>query len=213
MYNPERNPVIGAHAYNLVIGGVVLYGIIVNVLMCYYMAPAIMQINPIVLLIGYFVLAIVGSMITYSSHSPLVSFLGYNLVVLPVGAVLTVCVQGYSTNVVSQAFVLTGIITAVMLLLSTAFPGFFAGIGRMLFVALIGIVIAGFICALLGVYPVIIAWVAAVIFSLYIGYDWVRAQQYVHTMDNAVDSALDIYMDIINLFLQLLAIFGRSDDN
>ena len=52
----------------------------------------------------------------------------------------------------------------------------------------------------------------AVIFALYIGYDWVKAQQYVHTLDNAVDSALDIYMDIINLFLRVLMILGRNND-
>ena len=54
--------------------------------------------------------------------------------------------------------------------------------------------------------------VMLVIFALYIGYDWVKAQQYVHTLDNAVDSALDIYMDIINLFLRVLMILGRNND-
>lgn len=55
--------------------------------------------------------------------------------------------------------------------------------------------------------------VAAAIFSLYIGYDWVKAQMYVKTVDNAVDSALDIYLDIINLFLQLLRILGSKNND
>ena len=150
-------------------------------------------------------------MIAYKSENPLISFLGYNLVVIPMGAVLTVCVQGYSPYVVGQALLLTGIVTVIMLLAASIYPAFFAGLGKMLFIALIGLIAAGLICAVLGVYPEIISWIAAVIFSLYIGYDWVRAQQYIRTLDNAVDSALDIYMDIINLFIRLLVILGNRD--
>lgn len=212
MFNPTDAPVLDDRTYNLTIGGVVLYGIIINALMCYYLAPAISAINPLVLIIGYFVLAIAGSLITYKSDSPLVSFLGYNLVVVPLGAVLAVCVQGYNSFVVTQAFILTAVITGVMLLLATAFPGVFAAMGRMLFAALLGSLVAGLICMVFSFSSIALSWVFAVIFSLYIGYDWVKAQQYVHTLDNAVDSALDIYMDIVNLFLRLLIILGRNND-
>ena len=51
---------------------------------------------------------------------------------------------------------------------------------------------------------------SAGIFSLYIGYDYQRAQFYPPTVDNAVDCALDIYLDIINLFLDILRILARS---
>ena len=53
-------------------------------------------------------------------------------------------------------------------------------------------------------------WIAAGLFSLYIGYDIYRSQQYPKTLDNAVDSALDIYMDIANLFMRILSILGDS---
>ena len=49
------------------------------------------------------------------------------------------------------------------------------------------------------------------IFSLYIGYDWYRAQAYPKTLDNAVDSAIDLYIDIVNLFLRILALMSRDD--
>ena len=212
MFNTADAPILDNRIYNLTIGGVVLYGVIINALMCSYLAPLIMTISPIVLIIGYFVLAIAGSVITYKSDSPVISFLGYNLVAVPLGAVLTVCVQGYNPMIVRQAFMLTAVITAVMLLLATAFPGVFAGMGRMLFTALLGSLLAGVVCMIFHFTTIILSWGIAVIFSLYIGYDWVKAQQYVHTLDNAVDSALDIYMDIINLFLRLLVILNRNDN-
>lgn len=212
MFQTSGDRMVSRRAYNFTIGAVILYGVIINVLTCWYLAPAIMAINPIALLIGYFVLVFAGSYITYRSNSPAISFLGYNLVCLPLGAVITVCVQGYSTTVVAQAFMLTAVITGVMMIAATAFPGTFAGMGRMLFIGLIGIIIANIVCMIFAIQTTIISWIAAVLFSLYIGYDWVRAQQYVPTLDHAVDSALDIYIDIVNLFLQLLAIFGRNDD-
>ena len=213
MFQTNDDVILSMRAYNLTIGLTVLYGVIVNALLSYYFAPQILAINPIALLIGYFVLVFIGSFITYRSKSPVMSFVGYNLVCLPIGAVLTVCVQGYSAEVVGQAFILTAVITGVMLLASTAFPGTFAGMGRMLFIGLIGIIVANIVCLLFTIQTTLISWAAAVLFSLYIGYDWVRAQQYVPTLDHAIDSALDIYIDVVNLFLQLLAIFRNSDDN
>lgn len=212
LYQTSGDRIVSRRLYNFTIGAVILYGVIINVLMSWYLAPQILSINPVLLLVGYIVLVIAGSYITYRSSSPLVSFIGYNLVCLPLGAVITICVQGYSTTVVAQAFMLTAVITGVMMLASTAFPGTFAGMGRMLFIGLIGIIIANLVCLLFGIQTTIVAWIAAVLFSLYIGYDWVRAQQYVPTIDHAVDSALDIYVDIVNLFLQLLTIMGRNEE-
>ena len=55
----------------------------------------------------------------------------------------------------------------------------------------------------------LIDWIVVVIFCGYIGLDWGRANQIPKTMDNAVDSAAALYMDIINLFLRILRILGR----
>lgn len=213
MYRNQSDVVVSGRLYNLIIGGVIVYGVLINAIIVKLMAPAFISMNPIALLIGYLVLCIAGCTIAYKSDDPLVSFGGYNLVVLPVGAVLSVCLQGYDTGVVYQAFLMTTIVIGVMLVAASAFPGTFAGMGRMLFIAVIGLIIAQLLCMLFGIYPTVISWVATAIFSLYIGYDWVKAQMYIKTVDNAVDSALDIYLDIINLFLQLLRIFGnRSND-
>ena len=55
-------------------------------------------------------------------------------------------------------------------------------------------------------------WIAAGLFSLYLGYDIYRSQQYPKTIKNAVASALDIYLDLANLFIRLLEIMGKKDD-
>jgi FtsH-binding integral membrane protein len=57
----------------------------------------------------------------------------------------------------------------------------------------------------------IMDWIIAAIFCGYIGYDWGKASALPKTVDNAVDSAAALYMDIINLFLRILSIMGKKD--
>lgn len=98
-----------------------------------------------------------------------------------------------------------------MMLLGTLFPRFFQAIYAGLVAALFGVlVIELFQIFVLGIHSNWIDWAVAIIFCGYIGYDWGRANQIPKTIDNAVDSAAAIYMDIINLFLRILRILGRK---
>ena len=56
----------------------------------------------------------------------------------------------------------------------------------------------------------LLTWGGVVIFTLYIGYDWARAQAFPKTANNAICSAADIYVDIINLFLLILRLMDRK---
>jgi len=203
---------LNGNVYNGIIGLVLLWGFIVNVLIVHFYSDVFMAMNPWTLIIGYFISCIIGIIMAVKSSNPIISFIGYNLVVVPVGAVLSVALQGYSSVDIKSAFLATGGITAVMMISTTVFPKFFAGLGRTLFFSLLFGIIAELICMLFGIAAPIFNWIFVVIFSLYIGYDWYKAQSYPKTVDNAVDSALDIYLDIINLFIRLLEIFGKSDD-
>ena len=204
---------ISTSVYNLIMGGMILYGIIINIVMCMTCTKLALSINPIVLFVGYLVLVIAGTFMVHRSRSTAVRFVGYNMIVVPMGLILSVVVQAYggvSSAVVMQAFLYTGIITGIMILLSIAFPKFFSKIGGMLFGCLIGMIIAYIIVWILHIDTIIIAYFGAVLFSLYIGYDIWRSQQLPHTVGNAVASACEIYVDIVNLFLRLLEILGHS---
>ena len=202
-------------AYNLLMGGVVAYGLVLNYVMCLNMSDFAMRINPLLLLIGYVVCCFAGVIIAMKSDNPVISFIGYNLVCVPIGLVLSIVLQAYggvNSEVVQQAFLYTLLITGVMVLVSILFPNVFSRLGGFLFAALGGLIIAQFVMMILGVSSIATAWIGAVIFSLYIGYDIYRSQQFPKTADNAVDCALDIYLDIINLFLDILRILGNSRD-
>ncbi len=204
---------ISDRAYNGVIGGVLLYGLLVNVAICYIFQDRILYVNPILLLITYFICCIAGTMLSAKSDNAILSFVGYNLVVVPVGLVVSIMVYAYGgleSELVTQAFLITMLITGVMVAASVFKPEFFEKIGGMLLACLGGLVIAELVLLLLGVDQMITSWIGAVLFSLYIGYDFHRAQAFPKTLDNAVDSALDIYLDVINLFLRILQILGKA---
>lgn len=207
---------ISASVYNLIMGGMVVYGLVVNIIMCMTCTKLAMSMNPVVLLIGYLVLVLAGTFMVHRSRSTALRFVGYNMIVIPLGLVLSVVVQSYgglNSAIVMQAFLYTGIITGAMVLLSIAFPSFFSRIGGMLLGCLIGMLIAFIVVLLLHIDTIVIAYFGAALFSLYIGYDIWRSQQLPRTVGNAVLSACEIYVDIINLFLRLLEILGHNKNN
>ena len=64
---------------------------------------------------------------------------------------------------------------------------------------------------LLGYRSPALSWIGVGLFSMYIGYDWHRAQQGTKTVYHAIDCAVDLYLDITNLFLDLLELLDWSD--
>lgn len=205
------NNEISRSKYNLTIGLVLLWGFFVNAITCTMFTNTIAEIKPIVLVIGYFVSCIVGILICNHSDKPFVSFIGYNLIVIPVGAVLSIVVDSYGYVTVGNAFITTTIITLIMVLVSTLFPDKFKKLGFVLFLSLSLAIVVELILLLCGLVTLTVwDWIVAIIFCLYIGYDWAIAQEAPATYDNAVDNACGLYLDIINLFLRILKILGRK---
>lgn len=207
---------ITARTFNLVLCAVLAYGLIVNAVMVYFFAAPLQQMAAVLgwigLLLVYLVPVIAGVIIANRSTNALVSFLGYNLVVLPIGLLLALVVPGVSSAVVVKAMGLTAMVTLTMLVLAVTAPQFFLGLGRTLLVALLVGLVAELVATfLLGYRGMLFDWLFVLLFSGYIGFDVAKSQAYPKTLDNAVDSALDIYLDVINLFIRLLSILAKRD--
>ena len=127
------------------------------------------------------------------------------------GLLLTSYLTLFTEATIYSAFLATGIIVVSMMLISLFFPAFFLSLGRVLIFALLGSIAVELIGGLLLHYPMFwMNYVIVVIFAGYVGFDWAKAQVYPKTMDNAIDSAADIYIDIVNIFIRLLSIMGRK---
>jgi len=202
---------ISTSAYNLVIGLVLCWGFAVNWVMVKTIPyEAIASVNKLVFIIGYFASCMFGIYLFTKSDVPIVSFIGYNFVVVPFGLVVNLVVAQYEPSLVLSAIRVTGLVTFGMMVLGSLFPRFFQKIHGALTIALVIVIIVELVeIFILGIHHGIIDWIVVIIFCGYVGYDWGRANRIPKTLDNAVDSAAALYMDIIILFLRILRIMGR----
>ena len=204
---------ISANTYNLIIGLVLCWGFFVNWLIVKNIPVAsLTKIHPLLFILGYFACAFFGIFLFKKSTNPIVSFIGYNFVVVPFGFIINIIVSQYAPNLVINAMVVTGMVTAIMMILGVTYPAFFEKLAPVLFISLIAVIIAEIIGSfffkmIFGITD----WIVALIFCGYIGFDWSRANKIPKTIDNAVDSAAALYIDIINLFIRILSIMGRRN--
>ena len=205
--------IISDAQYNLAIGAVLFWGFLVNWIIVQAVDPEyLFSINRWMFFILYFGSAFYGVHLFTKSDDPFKSFIGYNFVVLPFGLIINMVVSQYSPDIVLEAIQITGGVTLIMMILGAAYPAFFQKISGALTGALIAVIIVEmFQIFILGMHSNWLDWAVAAIFCGYIGYDWGRANQIPKTLDNAVDSAAALYMDIINLFLRVLRILGRRN--
>lgn len=210
---------ISARTFNLVMILTILYGLLLNVAIVYYGAAPLTEWLASYentkgvwtgLLIGYLVCSFGGICLSAKSSNPLVSFIGFNLVAIPFGVLLCFIVPFFDGETVLRAVGLTACVTAIIAALALTNPNIFLKLGRALFITILVGLIAELVATFaFGYRGMVFDWLFVIVFSGYIGYDVSRSQQYAKTVDNAVDCAVDLYMDIINLFVRLLSILGK----
>ena len=171
----------------------------------------ILNIHPIAVIIAYFVLTLGGSIVTHRSTSPFVSTIAFFVMATGMGLVLTYFLTKYEVSTVVTAFGITAGIAVVMTILATIFPQFFISIGKGLLISLLVAIVAEIICAIfLRQYFGIFDYIIILIFCGYIGFDVARAQTFAKTMQNAIMSAADLYIDLVNILIRVLSIIGDA---
>ncbi len=208
----QLKELIESAQYNLIIGLVLFWGFGINWLLVKFIpSEFILRIPFFIFIIGYFASCWYGISLFAKSTNPWVSFAGYNFVVVPFGLVVNIVVSRYDSSIVLDALRITTFVTLIMMLLGSYFTEFFEKIQWVLFFSLLSVVIVEFVeIFIFRIHHDFIDWIVALIMCGYIGYDWGRANKIPKTLDNAVDSAAALYMDIVNLFLRILRILGKG---
>jgi FtsH-binding integral membrane protein len=205
---------ISDKAFYTVIAATLFLGFAINaviVTFCYEYIIAFAAEHILLFYFGTIISMIVGVIINVVSRKPVVSFIGYLLVVLPIGALLACTLPFVAYQVVRSAFIATACVTIAMMLLAVLYPRIFYTMYQVvsvcLLIALIYQIIAMFTGFGLGN---IWDWLVVCLFCCYIGFDVSLAKNRPRTLDNAIDSACGLYLDIINIFVRLLAILSRN---
>lgn len=146
-------------------------------------------------------------------------FLAYSVIN---GITLSVIFFAYSMTVIAKTFLITAGTFGAMALVGYTTKTDLTGMGKILIMALIGIIIASvanMFFASSG-FELVISYVGVLIFVGLTAYDTQKIKQMFLAAPDASEGvqkyavlgALTLYLDFINLFLYLLRIFGRSRD-
>ncbi len=161
--------------------------------------------------------ALGGTYIASSSDNPVISAFGYALVAGPFGLLLGPVIAQYETSSVVKVFALTAMVVFILGLVGAVIPDDLSSWGVPLMGALMLLLGGLFVVPILGFVGVptegamtVLDWVGLVIFGALIIFDLNRAVRLPHTLDNAIDSAVAIYLDFINVFIRLLSLMGNK---
>lgn len=128
----------------------------------------------------------------------------------------------YSTAIISKVFFITAGTFGVTALYGYATKKDLSSLGNILFMALIGLVIATVVNVFMksAMFDLILSYIGVIIFVGLTAWDSQKIKHMTMVQQDADESAqklaligaLSLYLDFINLFLYLLRIFGRSND-
>ena len=134
---------------------------------------------------------------------------------------LSVIFLAYSASVITKTFFITAGTFGTMALFGYFTKADLSGLGKILLMALVGIIIASIVNLLFfksGMFDLIVSYIGVLVFVGLTAYDSQKIKQLLMRAEDADENAqkmalmgsLNLYLDFINLFLYLLRIFGRE---
>lgn len=139
------------------------------------------------------------------------SLAGYAVFTLSFGFTASLAMLQFSLATISNAFLATAGITVVFGCLGIAFPRFFERIQGVLAAGLLGVILVQLVMMIMGVQTTVVDFVVIVLFCGFIGRDFYVAAMDAPTLSNAAYHASNLFLDILNVFVRLLSIFGRDN--
>jgi len=143
-----------------------------------------------------------------------VNFIVLLVFTISTGYFVAISVSLYSIQIVLEAVIITAIIVVSVVLYTLISRADFKILGAFLFFGLLAFIIWGNFYFLLWIFGEYTYWLNQIycligvhIFTLYIMFD-VSRLVHIHPPEEYILAAVSLYLDIINLFLMLLALLG-----
>lgn len=165
------------------------------------------------LFIGSLIVSIGGIIVMHfgrKKESIPMTAIGYAMLVLSFGFTIGFVLTLYDIGTIFIAMVNTCGITLIFGILGFVFPKFFQKIGGILLGLLIAAIVVSIVFMIMGIQPAWLDYAVILIFCGFIGRDVYLAFKAEPSYQNALFFAADLYLDIINIFMRVLAIVGRK---
>ena len=203
----------------LVLTGLTAYGVATSpgIMMALYSNSALMW--GLVIAEFALVIGISAAINRLSLATATLMFVAYSVIN---GAMLSSIFMIYTAASIASVFFITAATFAVMALIGYTTKTDLTSVGKLLFMALIGLVIATIVNMFIGssTMTMICSYVGVLIFVGLTAYDSQKIKQMLQQAPDAGEAsqklallgALSLYLDFINLFIYLLRIFGYRRD-
>ncbi len=203
----------------LVITGFTAFGIASNPGIAYAIVTNRLLFWGLVIAEFGLVIGISGAINRLSAVTATLLFVLYSIVN---GATLSVIFMAYTMSSIASVFFITAGLFGVMAFIGYTTKADLTSIGKILFMALIGIILATIVNLFVGssMLNMIVSYIGVVIFTGLTAYDSQKIKNMLYNADSmdegmqkiALLGSLTLYLDFINLFLMLLRIFGGNRD-
>ena len=193
--------------FNFLVGLFTLYGILINIFLYFGIEFKLADYYNPIIFIGSFIVPFIGMIISMHPNM-IIKFIGYNLIVIPDGYVMAMSLHLVSPDSVIKAFISMALIVLAMMTISSLFPQIFQHLRHFLMTVTLSVLAVMIFMMITGMYFGAIHWIIVILFALWVGFDWSMAQaEPCKTLDLAMMCAIDLYLDIQNLMLNLAEIF------
>lgn len=214
----DRSARLSRRAYNLIMGGLVTLGFaIVGASGLIATSPGFLMAvyeNYLAVMLGSVVASFVGIGVLSAGMKREgfgMALAGYALVVCSMGFTTGLILPFYDLPTIANAFVGTMLIAALFTLLGSTFPAFFARIQSTILFAMLALLVVSTVTALMGMDMGWLDYAVILVFCGFIGWDTYRAQQCEPTVKMAIFNAVQIWLDLVNVFIRILSILGDRD--
>jgi len=212
IYEEADGNAVSYRIYNMCIGISVVAGCTINTVMARYFGNAILGLHPGVVLAMYLIGSLGGTLLVNLARNAAMSVIGFILLVISMGTLLTFYASAYTNVAIDRAFLITLGITVFATILASLKPDLVANVGVNLGSMLLITLVAELLCVFVfHLNQDIFDYIFVVLFAGFIAFDWSRAQEYAPTLGNALRAAASIYVDVINIFIRLLRITGSRN--
>ena len=133
------------------------------------------------------------------------------------GLTFSVLFYAYSMQSIMYVFAVTGLLFLVFAFLGKTINIDLSKLGSIFMMILIGLLIVSIINIFIGstMLELVLSWVFVILFLGITAYDIQRAKQLMIIYGEekgSIMTALQLYLDFINIFIELLKLFGKSRD-
>lgn len=176
--------------------------------------------NTFVMIVFMFVcmvISIAGGGMAHSNDSPGVSLLGGGICAGAMGLMIGPFVALYELGSVTQAFILAAGVVLVTGFIGAVLPANLSTWGAPLLGLLLGVIFiqfGGILLSFMGfdmeLSFTILDWAVLILFCAIMVYDLNMARRLDRTLNNAVDVAVNVFLNFANIFIRILSLMGQK---